>query len=1324
MRFCSDSWFEGLRLVRMILVVAWLCAPPGEAQSPDCPAKLKASDAAAGDLLGCAVSLSDDLLVMGSLLDDDRGSDSGSAYVLRRTGSGWSQIDKLLGSTTSGGDQFGFSVAASGSYVIVGAPFNSTGGTAGGAAYVFRCTGVSCGEQARLTALDAAPFDQFGFSVSIDDSTAVIGAPGADAVEIYQRGDSSWTRQGRVQPLDAEIGDGFGFAVSIRGDTLVVGSPFADSSGAAYIFQRAGTWAEQRKLVAGDGAAGDRFGHSVAISSGTAVVGAPANGGGAAYLFTGSGSNWNVGQRLAASGVSGGDRFGVSVAINAGADRVLVGAQLADDSGPDAGTAYVFKRGGSWNQEAQLNDPRLQPGDESGLGAAIDGNVAVVGAFKDDVNGADSGAAYVFCLDDEPVDADLELIQSGPASAGLEDVVTYQLTVTNRGPATATGVVLDYPTPTGVTFAGAGAPCAAGFPCGLPDLAPEESATVEVAFLTPATCPASPIVNLAIVSAAGPDPDPGNDSSTVTTTIVGCVDLSVSIDADLGNLCSEKVLTYVVTVANDGDAAAEGAVLVSFADPFAVTWTCTSSQGAECTATGAGDVIDLVSLPVGSSVVYVALAAADFDTEGFIIGTSAMVTVPPGFVESTPGNNVAEHTVDVDCQPTPLGPDFQVNSYTTYVQQYPSIATDADGNFVVAWGSFMTPALPGQVDIRAQRFTSAGIGLSSEFRVNSTTGFSFVPAVDFDSDGNFVIVWSQCTSIAFPCPDSNIQGQRFLADGSPTGSEFQVNSFTTGSQRGRLGLDFDAAGNFVVVWHSSGSSGSDHDSFSIQGQRFAPDASRLGGEFQVNSYITGRQYMPAVAVHPDGSFVVVWQSDGSGGTDLDVSIQGQQYSPGGRPLLSEFQVNTHTTYRQDNPRVTAGADGNFMVVWNHCESVVDSYGRCPANIRGQRFAADESMQEGEFQVNSYTTGNQDIAFVTSDPDGGFVVVWHSMGSSESDTAGLSIQGQRYGADGSRIGDEFQVNSYTTGYQGYPSVAADSEGNFVVVWQSEGSGETDTSATSIQGRRLSPPYADATGGSATALYLNDSRFKVEVEWRDFESNTGLAQAVPYGSDDSGLFWFFDPDNWEMLVKVLNGCAYNESFWVFAAPSTNVEFTLRVTDTFAGEVKSYFNALGTAAAIVDTGALPTCSVAPYAPPPAPAILRQPAPYLESPTPQAPVKQGGCSPSSTRLCLNQGRFQVEIEWQDFAANQGSGYVVAGRTSDSGLFWFFDPDNWEMLVKVLDGCGYNQHFWVLAAATTTVEYRLRVTDTDTGEEREYLNPLGTVARPILDIDAFATCP
>ncbi|MEM1204766.1 MAG: Calx-beta domain-containing protein [Acidobacteriota bacterium] len=116
--------------------------------------------------------------------------------------------------------------------------------------------------------------------------------------------------------------------------------------------------------------------------------------------------------------------------------------------------------------------------------------------------------------------------------------------------------------------------------------------------------------------------------------------------------------------------------------------------------------------------------------------------------------------------------------------------------------------------------------------------------------------------------------------------------------------------------------------------------------------------------------------------------------------------------------------------------------------------------------------------------------------------------------------------------------------------------------------------------------------------------------------------------------------------------------------------------------------------------------------------------CVSGPDTACLLGGRFEVRVDWRDFAGVQDTASSVPAPSDGSALFWFFDDDNWEMLVKVLDGCGVNDRFWVFLAATTNVEYTLTVTDSVAGQIREYTNALGTSAPASTDVDAFDTCP
>ncbi len=119
---------------------------------------------------------------------------------------------------------------------------------------------------------------------------------------------------------------------------------------------------------------------------------------------------------------------------------------------------------------------------------------------------------------------------------------------------------------------------------------------------------------------------------------------------------------------------------------------------------------------------------------------------------------------------------------------------------------------------------------------------------------------------------------------------------------------------------------------------------------------------------------------------------------------------------------------------------------------------------------------------------------------------------------------------------------------------------------------------------------------------------------------------------------------------------------------------------------------------------------------------VLPGPCVPTGTALCI-RGRFQVSVAWKASSTAFGAGQVMPVGSADSGLFWFTSPDNLELLVKVLDGCSLNQHFWVYTGPATDAQLTLTVIDTQTGKVRVYVNPLGT-GGVITDTEAFATCP
>jgi PKD repeat protein len=247
-------------------------------------------------------------------------------------------------------------------------------------------------------------------------------------------------------------------------------------------------------------------------------------------------------------------------------------------------------------------------------------------------------------------------------------------------------------------------------------------------------------------------------------------------------------------------------------------------------------------------------------------------------------------------------------------------------------------------------------------------------------------------------------------------------------------------------------------------------------------------------------------------------------------------------------------------------------------------------------------------------------------------------------------------------------------------------------------------------TADTLCVAAHRFRIEADWTDHQGNSGHASPRYVNSDASGFMWFFDQSNLELIVKVLNACSFAGSprFWVFAAGLTDVEVRLTVTDTATGAVKIYTNPQSTPfQPIEDTDAFATCG-------PGDAVTAR------SRTTPPPAEPG---PSTANQGLVQGRFNVTATWRTTQGTAGQGQFVP-VTDNSGYFWFFDPGNIEATVKVLDGCGLNNRYWVFAAGLTDVQVDLTVTDSKTGAHVSYHNVLGQSFQPIQDTSAFATCP
>jgi predicted amidohydrolase len=410
----ENIYFNGVPITELVVngVTVWLqfLGPP----EPQQQAKLVPIDGAASDFFGTSVSISGDTIVVGSRGDDDKGSNSGSAYVFVRNGSTWTQQAKLLASDGAASDFFGRSVSISGDTIIVGAEGDDDKGSGSGSAYVFVRNGSTWTQQAKLLASDGAASDKFGTSVSVSGDTIVVGSTDDDdkgsnsgSAYVFVRNGSTWTQQAKLVPIDGAGFDNFGNSVSVSGDTIVVGSLYDDdkgsSSGSAYVFVRSGSeWTQQAKLLASDGARDDYFGTSVSVSGDTIIVGSnwdddKGSASGSAYVFVRSGSTWTQQAKLVPIDGAASDYFGTSVSVSG--DTIVVGAYGDDDKGSGSGSAYVFVRNGStWTQQAKLLASDGTINDYFGTSVSVSGDTIIVGSNYDDDKGSDSGSAYVFVL--------------------------------------------------------------------------------------------------------------------------------------------------------------------------------------------------------------------------------------------------------------------------------------------------------------------------------------------------------------------------------------------------------------------------------------------------------------------------------------------------------------------------------------------------------------------------------------------------------------------------------------------------------------------------------------------------------------------------------------------------------------------------------------------------------------------------------------------------------------------------------------------------------------------------------------------------------------
>lgn len=411
-------------------------------------------------------------------------------------------------------------------------------------------------------------------------------------------------------------------------------------------------------------------------------------------------------------------------------------------------------------------------------------------------------------------------------------------------------------------------------------------------------------------------------------------------------------------------------------------------------------------------------------------------------------------------QPAPVDAvEFQINTSTLLPQFDPAIAIDGDGNFVIAWTSYPTVGGDQNGDgIRLRRFGADGFPRDPfDIQVNLVTGsHQRRSAIASDSEGNFVVVWQSPFSAGGDTDGRSVQARRFSSSGLPLDPvEFQVNTRTLGSQEAPS-VGVDARGDLFIAWESYGSFGNDDSGTSIQVRRFRADGSPIDAtEFQVNTYTPGFQHVSSIAVDASGAFVVVWQTQFSPHDHSDTSLRGRRFDRNGVPLdATDFPINTVVAGYQLNPSVTTSLDAGFVVAWESFSSAgTDSD---LTSIQARRFAATGVPEDPtEFQVNTQTVWYQATPRVVADSERNFVIVWDEF-SAKGDGSGASVQFRRFRTTGEPIdATDYAANELTSGNQFGSDVAVALDGRILAAWYSSVSAGNDMDE-SVQARRFETP----------------------------------------------------------------------------------------------------------------------------------------------------------------------------------------------------------------------------------------------------------------------------
>ena len=373
----------------------------------------------------------------------------------------------------------------------------------------------------------------------------------------------------------------------------------------------------------------------------------------------------------------------------------------------------------------------------------------------------------------------------------------------------------------------------------------------------------------------------------------------------------------------------------------------------------------------------------------------------------------------------------------------------ADGRYVVVWEDRSGSGVwENGTDLKAQIFNADGTKYGGEISVNSTVyGNQQEASVAALAGGGFVVTWKDYQTIGWSSGNDFIKAQIFGDDGSKVGGEFTVSSSGRQSQGWAQAVGL-ADGSFVIGWIAVGDSYAinSYDSFA---QHFAATGARLGGEFRINTTQSGFQGLTQLVARDDGGFIATWRDESRQADDpSDMAVRAQIFDSSATKVGAEFLVNTTTQNSQIALDVENLDSGGFISVFRS----VNADGS--ESMKAQMFDDAGNRTGGEFDLvfSLPEVARFERAFALT--TGGFIVIW-SEGEMVPETYEdydwledryvtrtrevyypRTLHGQALDADGSEVGDPFQIDQTAGGQDQYPDFVQLSDGSFVIVWQTE------------------------------------------------------------------------------------------------------------------------------------------------------------------------------------------------------------------------------------------------------------------------------------------------